>query len=407
MASTVVSARNYMVVTFGYWSLTLTDGALRMLVLLHFYVLGYSPFQLALLFVLYEVLGAVTNLLGGVVASRIGLKVTLVAGLGLQVVALLMLSGMQTAWSVPQQVAYVLVAQGLSGVAKDLTKLSAKTAIKFTVPTDTHSALFKWVALLTGSKNTLKGLGFFAGGALLSVAGFHGSLWGMAGLVALAVSVCAVALPADLGRVKSKAPISQMFSNNRAVNTLSAARVFLFGARDVWFVVALPVFLSESLGWAFAEVGAAMAAWVVGYGCIQAVAPKLLRHGSGHDDPRAVRVWGVALALCAFGIAGALQLQVSAALAVGVGLAVFGGLFAVTSSLHSYLILAYADADRVAASVGFYYMANALGRLLGTLLSGAVYMIAGLVGCLVVAGCMLLVSAVVAVWLPATPAAQA
>ena len=57
--------RNYALVTGAYWGFTLTDGALRMLVLLHFYALGYSAFEIALLFVLYEFAGIITNLVGG------------------------------------------------------------------------------------------------------------------------------------------------------------------------------------------------------------------------------------------------------------------------------------------------------------------------------------------------------
>jgi len=407
MTAGPVSVRSYLVVTLGYWALTLTDGALRMLVLLHFHALGYSPFQLALLFVLYEVLGAVTNLLGGVVAARLGLKVTLVAGLALQVGALLMLSGLGSGWSVAAQVTYVFAAQGVSGVAKDLTKLSAKSAIKLVVVDDERGALFKWVAVLTGSKNALKGIGFFAGGALLAAVGFESSLLGMAAFVGGAAALTLVALPTHLGRAKSSVGLGGVFSKSRGVNILSGSRVFLFGARDVWFVVALPVFLYDSLGWGMAEVSATMAAWVVGYGGVQALAPKLAKAPVGGDHARAAQRWGVALALSAFSIVVALHTSLPTSVAVLGGLAIFGALFAVNSSLHSYLILAHTDADQVAANVGFYYMANAIGRLVGTLLSGAIYQLAGLNGCLLTAGVMLLFAAGLTRWLPILDAPRA
>ena len=172
--------RNYTLVTAAYWGFTLTDGALRMLVLLHFHDLGYSAVQIAFLFLFYEFFGVVTNLVGGWIGSHMGLKVTLFAGLTLLVVALSSLAMLDPSWSVAVSVAYVMGAQALSGIAKDLTKMSSKSAIKVLLPEDADSALFKWVAVLTGSKNALKGAGFFLGGVLLSWLGFKGSLIAMA-----------------------------------------------------------------------------------------------------------------------------------------------------------------------------------------------------------------------------------
>lgn len=400
MAQGLVSVRNYVLVTGAYWAFTLTDGALRMLVLLHFHSLGYSPFRLALLFLLYEVLGAVTNLCGGLLATRVGLKATLVAGLALQAGALLMLSGLSTEWTSTLQVLWVLAAQGLSGVAKDLTKLSAKSAIKLVVPREQQGALFRWVALLTGSKNALKGAGFFLGGALLTMWGFEASLWALAGFVAAALLPTSLGLPAALGRARIGPQLTRLFAKERAINVLSGARLFLFCARDVWFVVALPVFLAEQLGWSFTEIGTYMAVWVIGYGVVQTLAPKIVRHGPSTNGAAAAVRWSVALALSPLLIVGVLHAGLPLLPAVVGGLALFGVLFAVNSSIHSYLIVAYADAENVAADVGFYYMSNAIGRLVGTLLSGLIYQLAGLEACLAAAGAMVLVSGAISLALP-------
>ena len=374
---------SYAVVTAAYWAFTLTDGALRMLVLLHFNALGYTPVQLAFLFLFYELFGVVTNLLGGVLAARLGLKATLTAGLLLQVVALAALAGLRPGLRVSASVALVMGAQALSGIAKDLTKMSAKSFIKVLVPDDVKGALFKWVAVLTGSKNALKGVGFFLGGVLLSWLGFRGSLLAMAAAVALVFAGAQASLPPGLGRASAKARFKGVFSRNRKVNVLSAARFFLFGARDVWFVVGVPVFL-YGLGWSFTRVGAFLALWVIGYGVVQSFAPLLIRRWTGGVAPggRSLSVLAFLLAAVPAGIAAGLHLGVRPVALVVLGLALFGVLFALNSSIHSYLILAYSDGDRVAMNVGFYYMSNAGGRLAGTLLSGLLFQLAGIPGCL-------------------------
>ncbi len=393
-----MNLRNYLLVTGAYWGFTLTDGALRMLVLLHFFHLGFAPVTLAFLFVLYELCGVVTNLLGGWVAARFGLRVTLVGGLGLQVGALLLLAALDPAWPAAVSVAWVMASQALSGVAKDLTKMSAKSAIRVLVPPDASGALFRWVALLTGSKNALKGAGFFLGGALLAAAGFRGALLLMAAALALVWVGAARALPPDLGRAKAKAGWRELFAKSRVVNVLGAARFFLFGARDIWFVVGVPVFLRGTLGWSFAEVGAFMACWVVGYGIVQGAAPVLLRGRA----PGGATATAAALALAA--VAAALPLALlagwpAAPVVVG-GLAVFGAVFALNSAVHSYLILDYTDGDKVALDVGFYYMANAGGRLVGCLLSGLLSQAAGLPGTLWGAAAFAAASAAVSFGLP-------
>jgi MFS family permease len=404
MSSAASQLRSYAVVTASYWGFTLTDGALRMLLLLHFHTLGYSPFQLAALFLLYELFGVVTNLFGGWIGSRTGLKATLFAGLGLQIVALLSLSALSMEWHQAVQVAYVVAAQGLAGIAKDLTKLSAKSSIKAIVPREATGRLFTWVALLTGSKNTLKGVGFFLGGLLLGTVGFHAALWVMAiGLLATAL-IAALILPGELGRAKAKVKFSRIFAKSRVINILSAARLCLFGARDVWFVVALPVFLYDVVGWSFTQVGTYMAAWVIGYGGVQAFTPRLLDRGAGgqRDHARSAQRWAFLLAAIPVGIVVALMADLPPTLTIVGGLAAFGVAFAVNSALHSYLILAYADSDTVALDVGFYYMANAAGRLIGTVLSGLVYQLAGIAGCLLVAALLVAAAGVLALFLPDT-----
>jgi hypothetical protein len=394
-----VSIRTYALVTGAYWAFTLTDGALRMLVLLHFYTIGYDAFQIALLFLLYEFCGVLTNLLGGWLGSRVGLKSTLFSGLALQVVALLALSRLDPDWAIWASVLYVMVLQALSGIAKDLTKMSSKSAVKLVVSEGEDRALFKWVAILTGSKNALKGAGFFLGGALLAWLGFVGALYAMAALVAAALIGAALFLTGDLGRAKDKVPFKGLFSKTAEINTLSAARFFLFGARDIWFVVGLPLFLAAKLGWSEVEVGAYMAAWVIGYGFVQAAAPKMIAADKtpGGATSRHWLLWLIAVTVA---ITGAQLADFYATWVLTLGLILFGAVFAVNSSVHSYLILAYTDADKVALNVGFYYMANAGGRLAGTILSGLAYMAGGIVGCLTGAAIFLVISWAISLGLP-------
>ncbi len=372
--------RNYLIVTGGYWAFTVTDGAIRMLVVLYFHQLGYSPFEVAMLFLFYEFFGIVTNLVGGWLGARIGLNLTMNIGMAMQVVALAALT-VPDAWlSVP----YVMLAQALSGIAKDLNKMSAKASVKTMVGDGGGSKLFKWVAILTGSKNALKGAGFFAGAALLEWLGFRSALAILAGSLLLVLLLTAYLLPPGVGKMKSKPKFTQVFSKVPAINWLSAARFFLFGSRDVWFVVGLPVFLFEVLGWSFTEVGTFLALWVIGYGFVQASAPRLIRrsrHGHGPGAGSA-RLWAFVLALFPAGIALALHQGWPADIVLITGLILFGVVFAINSAIHSYLILAYSDRDKVAMSVGFYYMANAGGRLVGTVLSGWSYQTQGLEGCL-------------------------
>jgi MFS family permease len=390
--------RSYRVVTGGYWAFTLTDGAIRMLVVLYFHLLGYSPLEVAMLFLFYEFFGIVTNLIGGWLGARIGLNFTMHIGMALQVFALAALTVPDSWLSVP----YVMAAQALSGIAKDLNKMSAKASVKTMVSDSAESKLFKWVAILTGSKNALKGFGYFIGAALLEWIGFRGTLSLLSGMLFLVLTITVVLLPKGLGKMKAKAKFSQVFSPVPAINWLSSARFFLFGSRDVWFVVGLPVFLYQVLHWSFTQVGGFMAVWIIGYGLVQTMAPRLVRRthqGQGPDGATA-RHWAFALALFPAAIALALILEWPADKVLIIGLILFGIVFAINSAVHSYLVLAYSDHDRVAMNVGFYYMANAGGRLAGTLLSGWMYQVYGLEGCLWCSVCFLLTAAILSIGLP-------
>tara|TARA_R100001377_G_scaffold46756_1_gene26909 strand:- start:3380 stop:4639 length:1260 start_codon:yes stop_codon:yes gene_type:complete len=383
--------KQYLVITGNYWAFTLTDGALRMLVVLYFHQLGYSPFNIAMLFLFYEIFGVITNLIGGWLGARLGLNKTMNIGLALQIIALVMLA-------VPAEmltIIYVMVAQALSGIAKDLNKMSAKSAIKLLVPEGAEGKLYQWVAILTGSKNALKGVGFFLGGVLLTLLEFKGAIILMASLLSIVWVFSLIALKEDLGKAKNKPKFKDIFSKSTSINILSAARLFLFGARDVWFVVALPVFLAVSFNWDHWAVGGFMATWVIGYGLVQSAAPLVTNRGTGKATGKAAGkqqgniptgrdafLWASYLTLIPAAIALALHFNFHVQASLIIGLLIFGAVFAINSSLHSYLIVSYASSDGVSLDVGFYYMANAMGRLIGTVLSGWVYQNYGLEACL-------------------------
>lgn len=389
--------RQYLLVTGNYWAFTLTDGALRMLVVLYFYSLGYGALSIAMLFVFYEFFGVVTNLIGGWLGARIGLNKTMNIGLFLQIVALSMLLLPAEYLIVP----WVMAAQALSGIAKDLNKMSAKSSIKLLVSDQQQGTLYKWVAILTGSKNALKGVGFFLGGALLALFGFWWAILLMAGALMLVWLLSLKLLKRDLGKSKAKAKFRDMLSKSRAINLLSAARLCLFGARDVWFVIALPLFLAGQFQWDHWQVGGFLALWVIGYGAVQSVAPHFTgkRQGKVPDGQSAVH-W--ALLLCALPalIALSIQLNWQVGPVLITGLLLFGAVFAINSSLHSYLIVSYAGRDGVSLDVGFYYMANAMGRLLGTVLSGWLYQQYGLATCLWVSSALLVATVLISLALP-------
>ena len=397
----------YIAVTAAYWAFMLTDGALRMLVLLHFHTLGFSPVQLAYLFVLYEIAGVITNLCAGWIAARFGLTSTLYAGLGLQVLALLALAQLDPTWAIGTSVAFVMLVQGASGVAKDLAKMSSKSAVKLLAPSQ-DGALFRWVAILTGSKNMVKGAGFLLGAVLLATLGFAWAVLGMAAILATILLAVLIAMPPGLPKGRKDTKFSEVFSKSPNVNRLSAARVFLFGARDVWFVVGIPIYFyavlsdgtTEGNRAAFFMIGTFMAVWVILYGLVQANAPRILRASqrSEADLIGAARTWGWGLAavpvMLTLAAVTATEQQMWLTLTLVIGLLIFGAVFAVNSSLHSYLILTFTKAERVTMDVGFYYMANAGGRLAGTLLSGLTYQAGGLVLMLGTAAGMVAASAI-------------
>ena len=406
--------QQYSVVTANYWAFTLTDGALRMLVVFHFHELGYSTLEIALLFLFYEFFGVITNLYGGWIGARYGLRLTLWVGTLLQILALVMLIPVSGTWPKALSVIYVMAAQAISGIAKDLNKMSAKSAIKTVVGSEpggtekSNQQLFRWVAILTGSKNALKGVGFFLGGLLLTALGFNAAVGWMAAGLALAFLITLV-LPAEIGKMKSKPAFSALLSKSQGINVLSLARFFLFGARDVWFVVALPVFLEAALGWTFWEIGGFMGLWVIAYGIVQGSAPGLRRLWGQSQSPgaSAVQFWSALLTAIPALIAIALWRNADVAIAITAGLSSFGVVFAMNSSIHSYMVLAYTDQDNVSLNVGFYYMANAAGRLVGTLLSGVVFMIGGseaggMQACLWASSLLVLLSSLVSLRLPAT-----
>ena len=376
--------KQYSVVTANYWAFTLTDGALRLLVVGHFHELGYTTLQIALLFLFYEFFGIITNLYGGWIGARYGLRLTLWIGTILQIIALFMLIPVKEDWPVIFSVVYVMVAQAVSGIAKDLNKMSAKSAVKTVVPktndgNDTgQKQLFKWVAILTGSKNALKGVGFFLGGLLYKLFGFNNAV-GIMGFGLCIAFLLTLILPREIGKMKTKPAFNDLFSKSNAINILSAARFFLFGARDVWFVVALPVFLDMAFGWDYMEIGLFLGAWVIGYGIVQASAPAIRKMWGQKESPdrKAIQFWSAVLMVIPSLIGVALWRESSPSIAIILGLTIFGFVFAMNSSTHSYMILAYSDNEKVSLNVGFYYMANAAGRLIGTLLSGLLFMIGG------------------------------
>ncbi len=389
--------RNYILVTAAYWVETLADGATRMLVLFYFYELGYSPFTIASLFIFYEIFGIITNLVGGWLAARFGLRTTLYAGLATQVFATAMVGLAPEAWLV---VSYVMVSQAFSGIAKDLTKMSSKSAVKLVVPEGDEGSLYRWVAVLTGSKNALKGVGFFLGAAMLTVAGFQTSMLILSGSVLATLLIVSSLMHGHLGKPDTKAKFKHMFSNNRAVNVLAAARIFLFASRDVWFVVGLPVYLETVLGWSFIASGGFLAIWVIGYGIVQAVVPRFI-HGGGTEPEGRTATWlAFVLAIFPAAIAIGLTAGVDPTATIVVGLIAFGIVFAANSAVHSYLILAYSENDKATMNVGFYYMANAAGRLAGTVLSGLLYEWGSLEACLWMSAAFVVAAALISLMLP-------
>lgn len=397
----------YGLVTLAYWGLTITDGAIRMLVLFQFYQMGYTAFQIASLFILYEIFGVLTNLFGGWIAAKRGVRFTLFGGMAAQIVSLLMLALISPTWPAGLLVAYTMVSQALSGIAKDLTKMSSKSAVKALIAKDNDKELFRWVSFLTGSKNALKGVGFFVGALLLTVTGFKLSLLLMGGGLMVLYVALDRALPKELGSKQAKAKFKSMFSMDRRVNLLSAARFFLFGARDVWFVIALPVYMAATFGWSPLVVGAYLAFWTIGYGIVQSIAPRFFANREGKTPGGyTVMFWAAVLTAVPIGIALALGVGLFPGPVIVLGLGAFGVIFAINSAVHSYMIVHYAESEKIAMTIGFYYMANAGGRLIGTIISGWAYQTMGIVGCLWISGAFVGAAALISSGLILPPARQ-
>lgn len=381
----------FIVISTAYLLFTTTDGAVRMIVLLHAYQLGFTAMETAAMFSLYELAGVATNLAAGFAGSRWGLRATLLTGLLTQLVGICALFGVQSAWARPGErwkgLVYITLAQMLCGVAKDLTKLGGKTVTKLVTPEEKQSSLFRLVSLITGWKNSMKGLGYFLGAACL-LQSYQFALAVQLGLIGLALPPAFLWLTPELGRARKKdVSLRELLRPAPNVARLSLARAFLFGSRDLWFEVPLPFFLrdaAQGLGWERPATGAALACFIIVYGQVQSFTPGAvlspLRQEPANKQVQVL--WNALLTLCPAGLAAAFLGSDSAfrgpqrenrTATLLCGLAAFCLVFAVNSSIHSYLVVRYAGSDKVASEVGFYYMSNAVGRFVGTLASGAIY----------------------------------
>lgn len=381
----------FAIISVSYLLFTITDGAVRMIVLLHAYQQQFSALDVAIMFSMYEAAGIITNLAAGMLGARWGIKTTLLWGLTVQLFGLGMLFGWQEDWSKAEAIIYVTASQMLCGVAKDLTKLGGKTVTKLVTPEGKNSSLFKLVSLITGWKNSLKGAGYFLGAATVGV-NYYMSLGILCGLVVAAMPWAIIGLSNQLGRTrKENVSFSQLFNNNHNINTLSLSRVFLFASRDLWFEVPLPFFLRSAesgIGWSRALTGAFLAIFIIVYGQVQSWTPQVVLQPLRQSPPdKYGAFWWAASLVVPLSILGGIMLGTGiygpgvdpapAIVAITVLLYSFCVLFAVNSAIHSYLIVRYAQSDKVAMQVGVYYASNALGRLVGTMLSGVLYTYAG------------------------------
>lgn len=390
MAATTAGMRAFASVSLCYLLFTTTDGALRMVVLFYAFTLGFSAWDVALMFSLYELAGIATNLLAGVAGARWGIKSTLLVGLGVQLAGISMLFGFNIAWTDPgarwKALAWVAVANGVGGIAKDLVKLGGKTVSKLVTPDEKQSRLFAVVAWLTGMKNSMKGVGYFVGAASLSVS-LEFALGLNLALICIAIPIALFGLPRDVGKARSRnLSLRAILIPARNVQRLSFARAFLFGSRDLWFEVVLPFYLRDvarGLGWSRFAAGAFLAAFIIIYGQIQTATPRYVLSPLCQEPANKLvqTLWNSVLT--AVPLVLAVLFTSSDAFrehrvpemtgAICALLACFCIVFAVNSSIHSYLIVRYSAGDKVAADIGFYYMSNAAGRFVGTLVSGALY----------------------------------
>ena len=407
----------FVVVSLSYVLFTMTDGAVRMLTLMHAHAIGFTAMEVATTFTLYELCGAGTNLAAGVAGARFGIRGTLVCGLVLQLAGLGTLFAWDASWSRGRAMAFVTCAQALCGVAKDLTKLGGKTVTKLVTPDDAQRSLFKLVSGITGLKNSFKGVGYFIGAAMLGVS-YEAALWTQIGLIVVALPFAIFGLDASLGKVSKKnITLGAVFKQNRNMNVLSLSRVFLFGSRDLWFEVPLPFFLrsAEGMGWPRSAVGALLAGYIIFYGQLQTWTPQAFLAPLRQNPPNkhAAVVWNFALVSVPLFLGAFVQSAMfrdhpgettAKTVVIFIGVFVFAFLFAVNSAIHSYLVIKYAEGNKVAINVGYYYMANAFGRLIGTIVSGALYSyvgsaVEGFAACFWASSVFVLLSAVIELFL--------
>jgi len=425
-AASSEALRPFVIISSSYLLFTITDGAIRMIVLLHAYNKNFSALEVAIMFSLYELAGVFTNLIAGLLGAKWGIKFTLICGLSLQLFSYGLLFGWKNNWSKIEAICYVTFAQMFAGVAKDLTKLGGKTVTKLVTPDEQETKLFKLVSLITGWKNSLKGVGYFLGSFLISI-NYELAVSVMMGFVLLAMPWAILGLDQGLGTAKTKnASWSEIFVlDNTNLNWLSLARLFLFASRDFWFEVPLPFFLRSpscdglgemectndgnctrgavcsdgfcaninegggcgGLGLPKAVVGAFLGGYIILYGQVQSWTPQLVTGPLKQTPPNKLTeiLWGIVNCLptymmwivMTFGSAFKENDVTSMTVWLVVVIVAFAIIFAINSSVHSFLVVKYASKEKIAVSVGFYYMSNALGRLFGTLGSGFLYTYAG------------------------------
>lgn len=419
--------RPFVIISSSYLLFTITDGAIRMIVLLHAYNKSFSALEVSIMFSLYELAGVFTNLAAGLMGAKWGIKFTLIIGLSLQLLSYGLMFGWQDSWTKSEAIIYVTVAQMFAGIAKDLTKLGGKTVTKLVTPDEKETQLFKLVSFITGWKNSLKGVGYFAGAALLQVS-YVLALSVMMALVLIAMPWAICGLDRSLGTAKKKnATWKDAFKmDNQKLNLLSAARLFLFASRDFWFEVPLPFFLRApaceglgtetcfqssdcsqgaicgssgyceninpgggcgGLGLERVVVGAILGGYIILYGQVQSLTPQLVTGPLRQSPPNKLTevFWGLINCVPTLIMAVAMMLAPSFVNAdademtiwFAVNVVAFAVIFAINSSIHSFLVVNYAAKDKVAVSVGFYYMSNACGRLMGTIGSGVLYTFIG------------------------------
>lgn len=430
----VLPFHNLYASVYAFNLFTITDGAIRIIVLLYANQIGLSPLDIAVLFTLYELMGVVTNLFGGVFASRFGLKASMFLSLFLQLLGLVLVVLVEPifgdlehlAMKLPSNltclastrtvieegnmgkraevIVYITFCQALSGVAKDFMKISCKTIPKLVTKKDAdeESSLFKLYSIVTGLKNSFKGFGFIFGALLTNFLGFEIAVYVLVGIVVVIVPAVVWGIDKDAGKAREFPGFNlKIFKKPWNINVLSLARFFLFGSRDVWFEVAAPLFFRNIIGWTEFEVGLFIGGYVIVYGYFQTATAKIYKAKNkdakktswrpsclrGVPPVQHIGGWAVACAaeILLLGIVlhflyqeyigqeCAAQYGAAIAGVLIVGFYAFGVIFAVNSAIHSYFIGLFSGGDKASMDIGFYYMANAMGRLVGTILSGYVY----------------------------------